>query len=201
MTLYWALGKCALSNSRVSEYLQDEGLCGVFPLRSGGEHYSVQPLNGQCMPCGSLPATFNDWQRGASSQVEHLTLWLVFIVSVRNPLSGLKEKTNMSEERQFEALRLLEANSKMTQRELAQALGVSLGATNYCLKALIDKGWLKLENFQRSPNKLGYLYLLTPKGVAAKAQLTARFLQRKLVEYESLRVEIEALRCDIEDSA
>ena len=107
----------------------------------------------------------------------------------------------MSEERQFEALRLLEANSKMTQRELAEALGVSLGATNYCLKALIDKGWLKLENFQRSPNKLGYLYLLTPKGVAAKAQLTARFLQRKLVEYESLRVEIEALRCDIEDSA
>ena len=105
----------------------------------------------------------------------------------------------MSEERQLEALRYLESNPKVTQRELAQALGVSLGATNYCLRALVEKGWLKLENFQRNRNKLGYLYLLTPAGVTAKAQLTARFLQRKLVEYEILKAEIEALRSDIED--
>ena len=102
----------------------------------------------------------------------------------------------MSDERQLNALRLLEANPEMTQRELAQALGVSVGAANYCLKALVEKGWVKLENFQNNPNKLGYLYLLTPMGLAAKTQLTARFLRRKLAEYEALKVEIEQLRCE-----
>ena len=100
----------------------------------------------------------------------------------------------MSEERQLDALRLLETNPEMTQRELAEALGVSLGAANYCLKALVEKGWLKLENFQNNPNKLGYLYLLTPMGMAAKTALTARFLKRKLAEYEALEVEIEQLK-------
>ena len=103
----------------------------------------------------------------------------------------------MSEQRQLDALRLLEANPKMTQRELARALGVSLGAANYCLKALVEKGWVKLENFQNNPNKLGYLYLLTPIGAAAKTTLTARFLRRKLAEYEALRVEIDQLRCEV----
>ena len=95
-------------------------------------------------------------------------------------------------------MRLLETNPEMTQRELSEALGVSLGATNYCLKALVEKGWVKLENFQNNPNKLGYLYLLTPKGVAAKAALTARFLRRRLAEYDALKAEIEQLRCDME---
>ena len=100
----------------------------------------------------------------------------------------------MSEQRQLDAMRLLEANPKMTQRELAEALGVSLGAANYCLKALVEKGWVKLESFQNNPNKLGYLYLLTPKGMAAKTQLTGRFLRRKVKEYEALKAEIEQLR-------
>ena len=106
----------------------------------------------------------------------------------------------MSDERQLNALRLLEANPEMTQRELAQALGVSVGAANYCLKALVEKGWVKLENFQNNPNKLGYLYLLTPMGLAAKTQLTARFLRRKLAEYEALKAEIEQLRCEVGQS-
>jgi EPS-associated MarR family transcriptional regulator len=106
----------------------------------------------------------------------------------------------LSEERQLKALRLLEFNPRVTQRDLAQALGVSLGATNYCLKALVEKGWLKLESFQCNPNKWGYLYLLTPAGIAAKTQLTARFLQRKLAEYEILKEEIEALRSDVQNS-
>lgn len=106
----------------------------------------------------------------------------------------------MSEERQLEALRLLENNADMTQRELAEALGVSLGAANYCLKALVERGWIKLENFQSNPNKLGYLYLLTPMGAAAKAKLTARFLKRKLAEYEALKVEIEQLKCEVRQS-
>ena len=103
----------------------------------------------------------------------------------------------MSEERQLDALRLLETNPEMTQRELAEALGVSLGAANYCLKALVEKGWLKLENFQSNPNKIGYLYLLTPMGIAAKTALTARFLKRKLAEYEALKAEIEQLKSEV----
>ena len=107
----------------------------------------------------------------------------------------------MSEQRQLDAMRLLETNPKMTQRELAEALGVSLGAANYCLKALVEKGWVKLENFQNNPNKLGYLYLLTPMGMAAKTALTARFLRRKLVEYEALKAEIEQLQSEVGQSA
>ena len=104
----------------------------------------------------------------------------------------------MSDERQLNTMRLLGDNPDMTQRELAEALGVSLGAANYCLKALVEKGWVKLESFQSNPNKLGYLYLLTPQGMAAKAQLTAKFLKRKLAEYKSLQREIETLRSEVE---
>ena len=103
----------------------------------------------------------------------------------------------MSEERQLQALRVLENNPEMTQRDLADLLGVSLGATNYCLRALVEKGWIKLDNFQNNPSKLGYLYLLTPLGIAAKTKLTAQFLKRKLEEYEVLKVEIEQLKSEI----
>ena len=104
----------------------------------------------------------------------------------------------MAEERHLKALRLLEQNPEMTQRELAEALGVSVGAANYCLKALVEKGWVKLENFQKNPNKLGYLYLLTPMGIKAKAQLTGSFLRRKMVEYEALRAEIDQLKAEVD---
>ena len=106
----------------------------------------------------------------------------------------------MSEERQLDALRLLATNPDMTQRELAKALGVSLGAANYCLKALVEKGWVKLENFQKNPHKLGYLYLLTPMGIAAKTALTATFLKRKLEEYETLKAEIQQLKNEVSQS-
>lgn len=86
----------------------------------------------------------------------------------------------------------------MSQRQLAAKLDVSLGAANYCLRALVEKGWVKLENFQKNPNKLGYLYLLTPMGIAAKSTLTAGFLQRKLQEYEALKVEIAELQNQID---
>ena len=106
----------------------------------------------------------------------------------------------MTDERHLRALRLLEENPDMTQRQLAELLGVSVGAANYCLKALVVKGWVKLENFQRNPNKLGYLYLLTPSGIAAKTQLTARFLKLKLKEYEELKAEIEELKSQVDGS-
>ena len=81
----------------------------------------------------------------------------------------------------------------ITQRELAARLGVSLGQVNYCVKALVDKGHVKVSNFAASSNKLGYVYLLTPSGVAEKARLTAAFIERKLGEYKALHAEIIAL--------
>ena len=83
---------------------------------------------------------------------------------------------------------------------MASSLGVSLGKANYCLRALIAKGLVKSEDYRNSTNKLSYLYLLTPSGLAAKAELTRHFLARKVVEYEALRIEIERLRQDSEAS-
>lgn len=96
----------------------------------------------------------------------------------------------------FRVLRLLQERPNLTQRELAGALGVSLGKTNFCIKALLDKGLLKLQNFKASNNKLAYSYLLTPAGVAEKGALMACFLQRKIAEYERLKSEIESLRLE-----
>lgn len=96
---------------------------------------------------------------------------------------------------------LLDASPSRTQRELARELGMSLGKANYVIKALLDKGFVKLQNFRSSSNKRGYAYLLTPAGVAAKAQLTREFLARKIEEYEALRVEIEHLRGEAETAS
>lgn len=88
----------------------------------------------------------------------------------------------------------------MNQRDLADALGVSLGKTNYCLKALLDKGFIKMQSFSKSQKKLAYAYLLTPVGIAEKAGLTVRFLERKMAEYESLTLEIEALKFEVTET-
>ena len=90
-------------------------------------------------------------------------------------------------------MRLLGDKPELTQREVASSLGMSLGKVNYCLRALIQKGFVKAENYRKSTNKLAYFYLLTPSGVTAKAELTRNFLARKVQEYEALRVEIERL--------
>lgn len=95
---------------------------------------------------------------------------------------------------QFELMRLLGATPELSQRELASSLGVSLGKANYCLHALIEKGFVKAGNYRNSNNKLAYFYLLTPSGIAAKAELTRQFLARKVREYEELRLEIERLQ-------
>jgi EPS-associated MarR family transcriptional regulator len=105
----------------------------------------------------------------------------------------LNIKAKIQEEARFQILRLLHDNPELTQRELGERVGVSLGAVNYCLKALIERGLVKAGNFSKSPNKLGYAYVLTPAGIAEKTVLTGRFLARKKAEYEALRAEIEAL--------
>jgi MarR family transcriptional regulator, temperature-dependent positive regulator of motility len=101
-------------------------------------------------------------------------------------------------ELQYRVLNQLDNDPHMTQRQLADVLGVSLGKTNYVLKALIDVGWLKLGNFRRSNNKMGYAYLLTPGGVVEKAVITKRFLIRKRQEYKLLALEIA--RLEVEES-
>lgn len=97
----------------------------------------------------------------------------------------------------YRVMRLLEVNPDLSQRELASLLGVSVGGLNYCLKALVQKGWVKVQNFSNSKNKFGYVYLLTPSGVLEKADLTGHFLQRKMDEYEALRREIESLKAEV----
>lgn len=91
---------------------------------------------------------------------------------------------------------MLQDNPDMTQREIAEKLGISTSGLNYCLKALIDKGWVKVQNFSQSKSKFGYIYVLTPQGLAEKMALTSRFLRRKMAEYDALRVEIEALNLE-----
>jgi len=104
---------------------------------------------------------------------------------------------NRQEDSHFRIMRILEDTPTITQRQIADELGISLGRLNYCLKALLDKGWIKIQNFRGSDNKLSYTYLLTPRGVSEKAMLTARFLRRKLEEYEQLKSEIDSLQREL----
>jgi EPS-associated MarR family transcriptional regulator len=104
---------------------------------------------------------------------------------------------NLSDEKTLQALKLLEKNPELTQRELAVELGISLGKTHYMVKALIDIGWIKLDNFQRSNNKWGYAYLLTPMGLTEKAAITVRFLARKQEEYRRLERQIADLSVEV----
>ena len=103
----------------------------------------------------------------------------------------------LHEETHLKVLRLLEGSPRLSQREVSEALGVSLGKTNFCLKALVDKGLIKVHSFRKSQNKLAYAYLLTPSGIAEKSAITARFLKRKMAEYELLTSEIETLKAEV----
>jgi len=93
----------------------------------------------------------------------------------------------------LQVLRAIEQHPDLTQRQLAKVLGVSLGKAHYCLKALVDKGLVKMGNFSHHQHKLEYAYLLTPKGLKSKAQLTVHFLERKMAEYEILKAELESV--------
>jgi EPS-associated MarR family transcriptional regulator len=101
----------------------------------------------------------------------------------------------------YKLLKLIEANPAIQQREMAKAMGVSLGKINYCLKALMQKGLVKMDNFRRADNKLAYSYLLTPSGIEEKTRLTVSFLKYKVAEYEAIRNEIEQLRQEADREA
>ncbi len=102
------------------------------------------------------------------------------------------------EEIQFEVLRRLHQMPQISQRTLSKDLGVGLGTINFCFQALVEKGFVKMQNFSRSKSKLRYTYLLTPAGVAAKSKMTAEFLSRKVAEYESLQAEINVLKHELD---
>lgn len=108
----------------------------------------------------------------------------------------MTERT-LNDETRYRLLRALEQDPALSQRALAGALGISLGKVNYCLRALIARGWVKAGNFARSERKGAYAYLLTPAGLAAKARITRRFLHQRLAEYQALQDEIEALRREL----
>jgi EPS-associated MarR family transcriptional regulator len=105
--------------------------------------------------------------------------------------SGLNDETH------YKLLSLLQENPDISQRQLAEEMGVSVGKINYCIKALLKVGHVKLNNFARSKNKLGYVYVLTPKGVKEKAQVTLRFLELKQVQYDQIQKEIVDLQREI----
>jgi EPS-associated MarR family transcriptional regulator len=98
----------------------------------------------------------------------------------------------------FKVLQAIEHNPAATQRELSKELGVSLGSVNYCIKALVDKGLIKVDNFVKSDNKRGYAYYLTPQGILEKGEITGQFLKRKKEEYALLKAEIAKLQAEIE---
>ena len=109
------------------------------------------------------------------------------------PPHGDAGRSAYSDETQYRLLRLIQANSELSQRRAARELGISLGKVNYCLRALVHRGWIKATNFKNSQNKAAYLYLLTPRGIEAKATLAMRYLVQKTREYERLRIEIEQI--------
>jgi len=108
----------------------------------------------------------------------------------------MNPKLTSQDEIQLKVLRMLHEQPDLSQRNLAKELGVSLGGINYCFKALVDKGWIKLENFSASKHKLGYIYVLTPSGLKSKSLLTMDFLRKKLLEYEQLSNEINVLKAE-----
>ena len=104
------------------------------------------------------------------------------------------QRSKAQEDVRFRVMRLLQKNPEMSQRDIAAAVGISVGGVHYCLNALIDKGMVKLGNFSAAQDKRRYAYILTPKGLSEKAALTSRFLKRKMEEYEALKEEIDALQ-------
>ncbi len=117
--------------------------------------------------------------------------------AAQRPAAAVEPPASAATETHLQLLRLLEDNPELSQRELAHELGISVGKINYCVNALLARGWIKARNFKNSRNKLSYAYLLTPSGIEQKASLTVNFLRRKIDEYEQLHREIAELRAEI----
>ncbi len=124
-------------------------------------------------------------------KIEHISFNLALVT---------KTQKTIDPDIHFRALHILEENPHITQRELAHKLGISLGGVNFCLKALVEIGHIKINNFQKNINKSAYLYLLTPSGISKKAMLATSFLKRKMNEYKALKMEIDLIKLKIKES-
>ena len=113
------------------------------------------------------------------------------------PRASNLNRSSMNTEIRYRLLKLLESNPNLTQRQMAEAMGLSLGKFNFCLKELVKKGAVKIERFKSSNNKAGYMYLLTAHGIEQKTKITASFLRRKMAEYEQLKQEIHELSLEV----
>jgi EPS-associated MarR family transcriptional regulator len=122
---------------------------------------------------------------------------VVSIQSHQDRHSMTSRRAKLHEDTNFRLMKILEANPDLSQRQMGKLLGLSFGGINYCLNALVAKGLVKIENFSQNQNKFGYVYLLTPSGIAEKAALTSVFLKRKMEEYEALKLEIAMLKSEI----
>jgi EPS-associated MarR family transcriptional regulator len=122
-------------------------------------------------------------------------------VNIYEITMSITEKTNLEKEEVLQVLREIKSDPEMTQRELSVKLGISLGKVNFIMKALIHRGFIKVDNFKKSNNKSAYLYFLTPKGVEEKARITYRFLRRKIKEYDELEQEIRRLEQEVGEAA
>tara|TARA_R110002012_G_scaffold171185_3_gene335900 strand:- start:226 stop:657 length:432 start_codon:yes stop_codon:yes gene_type:complete len=127
-----------------------------------------------------------------------MQFYLDFAPSIRKKHQVTSKRRKLQEDTSFLVLRLLQESPEMSQRELAQAVGVSVGSVHYVLSALIEKGLVKLNNFTAMADKRRYAYVLTPNGIARRAELTRSFLARKIEEYEALKNEIELLSSELE---
>ncbi len=128
------------------------------------------------------------WHCGSLDKLINIKLFdLLFMTS---------RQMHLQEDTKFRVMRLIQEKPSLTQRELAEALGISLGGLNYCLRALIAKGLVKMHNFNQAENKMKYVYVLTPNGIKERSSLTYRFLERKLKEYEDLKAEIKVLKSE-----
>jgi EPS-associated MarR family transcriptional regulator len=122
-------------------------------------------------------------------------------VNIYEITMSITEKTNLEKEEVLQVLREIKSDPEMTQRDLSVKLGISLGKVNFIMKALIHRGFIKVDNFKKSNNKAAYLYFLTPKGMEEKAKITYRFLRRKIKEYDELEQEIRRLEQEVGEAA
>jgi len=111
------------------------------------------------------------------------------------------KKSPLSSDIHFKLLDILEKNPDLSQRILSRELGISLGSINYCIRALVDKGQVKAQNFKTNTNKIGYIYLLTPQGISEKIRMTKDFLRKRVDEYEMLQREIKRLKDEIKNNS
>lgn len=146
--------------------------------------------------CAASPS-----QAGCSTPVTHPNIYKRDIQEPNLVNFMTSRQAKLQQDTYFRVMRILQENPDLTQRELAERLGVSVGGLNYCLKALMEKGLVKMQNFSQSKNKFGYVYILTPSGMAEKTALASWFLKRKLEEYEALKAEIEALKSEADSSS